>query len=244
MYYEIHGSGTMPLVLLHGGGSTIETSFSKLLPLLSHYGKVIAVELQAHGRTGDRDVPESFEQDADDVAAFLQYLKIDQANFFGFSNGGTTTLQIAIRHPGIVHKIIDLSGAYQREGFVPGFFDGFENATLNSMPEPLRNGFLKVIPDQNRLQVMFDRDVARMKNFKDIPDDEIRSIKAGTLIMVSDQDVMTAEYAVKMSHLVPGAQLVILPGYHGACIGEVCAAKEGSKLPEVTALLIEEFLKG
>lgn len=67
LYYEIHGKGTMPLVLIHGGGSTIEATFGNIIPLLSSHAKVIAVELQAHGRTGDRDTPESFEQDADDV---------------------------------------------------------------------------------------------------------------------------------------------------------------------------------
>jgi pimeloyl-ACP methyl ester carboxylesterase len=71
MYYEIHGAGNIPLVLIHGGGSTIESSFGKLLPLLAQHGKIIALELQAHGRTSDRDAPESFEQDADDVAGLL-----------------------------------------------------------------------------------------------------------------------------------------------------------------------------
>ena len=125
MYYEIHGQGTIPLVLLHGGGSTIEVTFANILPLFARYNKVIAVELQAHGRTSDRNPPESFEQDADDVAALLKYLKVDKANLLGFSNGGTTSLQIAIRHPEIVNKIVDVAGAYQREGFIPGFFDGF-----------------------------------------------------------------------------------------------------------------------
>src|ERR1700761_2098600 len=90
MYYEIHGHGDIPLVLIHGGGSTIETSFGQLLPLFSAVGKVIAVELQAHGRTGDRDAPETFIQDADDVAGLLKYLKVDKADILGFSNGGTT----------------------------------------------------------------------------------------------------------------------------------------------------------
>ncbi|HTD98194.1 MAG TPA: alpha/beta hydrolase [Mucilaginibacter sp.] len=243
MYYEIHGKGTMPLVLIHGGGSTIETTFGKILPLLSANNKVIAVELQAHGRTHDRDTPESFEQDADDVAALLKYLKIDKANIFGFSNGGTTTLQIAIRHPDMVNKIISLSGAYQREGFIPGFFDGFKDATLDSMPAPLKAAFLKVTPDQSRLQAMFERDVARMVNFKDIPDADIRAIKAPALIMVSDKDVVPPEHAVKMSHMIAGAQLIVLPGFHGTCIGEMGIVKEGSKLPEVTVQLIEEFLK-
>jgi len=245
MYYEIHGKGNMPLVLIHGGGSTIETTFGKILPLISRYHKVIAVELQAHGRTGDRNAPESFEQDADDVAALLKYLKVDKANIFGFSNGGTTTLQIAIRHPDIINKIVDLSGAYEREGFIPGFFDGFKNATLDDMPELLKVAFLKVKPDKGRLQVMFDKDVERMVNFKDIPDSDMQSIKVPALIMVSDQDVVQAGHAVKMSRLMPGAGLVILPGAHGLCIGaaEAGTAKKGNRLPEITVALVEEFLQ-
>lgn len=242
MYYEIHGKGELPLVLIHGGGSTIESSFGNILPGFAAKGKVIAVELQAHGRTSDRNAPESFEQDADDVAALLKYLKIDKANFFGFSNGGTTTLQIAIRHPELVNKIIDLSGSYQREGFIPGFFEGFPKATLETMPAPLKEAFLKLTPDKEKLQVMFNKDVERMMHFKDIPESDIQSIKAPALIMVTDQDVVPAEHAVKMSHKIPGARLVILPGFHGACIGEICTAKKGSKVPELTVALIEEFL--
>jgi len=242
MYYEIHGQGGVPLVLLHGGGSTIESTFGNVLSMFAAKGKVIAVELQAHGRTSDRNTPESFETDADDVAALLNYLKIDKANFFGFSNGGTTTLQIAIRHPEIVNKIIDLSGASEREGFVPGFFEGFPNATLETMPAPLKEAFLKVTPDKDKLQVMFNKDVERMKNFKDIPENSIQSIKAPTLIMVTDRDVMSVENAAKMSHKIPGARLAILPGLHGACIGEVCTATKGSKVPDLTVALIEEFL--
>jgi pimeloyl-ACP methyl ester carboxylesterase len=243
MYYEIHGEGGMPLALIHGGGSTIETSFGVMLPLLAAHTKIIAVELQAHGRTSDRDAPESFEQDADDVAALLKYLNVDKANILGFSNGGTTTLQIAIRHPHLVNKIIVVSANYQREGMVPGFFDGFPNATLAHMPEPLKAAFLKVTPDQNRLQVMFEKDVARMINFKDIADDDLRSIKAPALFITAQHDVMMPEHAIKMSRLVEGAQLVVLPGTHGLFIGaaESGAAKD-SKYPATTASLVEAFL--
>src|SRR5215510_12061102 len=101
MYYEIHGEGK-PLVLIHGGGSTIQSTFGKILPLLAQHYKVIAVELQAHGRTHDRDTPETFEQDANDVAALLQYLQIKKAHLLGFSNGGQTAMRAAITHPAIV----------------------------------------------------------------------------------------------------------------------------------------------
>src|SRR5689334_14018718 len=106
MYYEIHGTAGQPLVLVHGGGSTIYTTFGKLLPILSKTHKVIAVELQAHGHTKDVDRAFSFEQDADDIAALLQQLHIPKASIFGFSNGGSTAMQVAIRHPELVEKLV------------------------------------------------------------------------------------------------------------------------------------------
>jgi pimeloyl-ACP methyl ester carboxylesterase len=244
MYYESYGEGTMPLILIHGGGSTIESSFGNFLPLLSGYGQLIAVELQAHGRTSDREAPETFEQDADDVAALLKYLQIDKANILGFSNGGTTTLQITVRHPEMVNKIIVMSGAYKRDGFIPGFFDGFEGATLNNMPQALQASFLKVTPDKNRLQTMFEKDVARMKNFKDYPDSMLQSIKVPALFITAHRDVITVEHNLEMSELLPDAQLAVLPGTHGEFIGEAGSGKENSKLPAITAALLTEFLNG
>src|ERR1700733_14941843 len=85
MYYEIHGEGK-PLVLIHGGGSTIQTSFGNIIPLLAKHRQIVAVELQAHGRTNDRDTDLTFKQDADDVAAVLNDLKIPKADILGFSN--------------------------------------------------------------------------------------------------------------------------------------------------------------
>jgi len=243
MYYETYGSGSTPLVLIHGGGSTIETSFGNLIPLLSKYGKIIAVELQAHGRTSDRDAAESFEQDANDVAALLKHLKIKQANILGFSNGGTTTMQIAIRHPEIVNKIVVISANYKRDGLLPGFFEGMQQATLDNMPKPLKTAFLKVTPDQKKLQNMFEKDKNRMLNFKDYADESLRSIAAKTLLIVAQHDVVTLEHSMQMAKLIPDAQLVVLPGTHGSFIGEICSTESGSKIPEATAILITDFLK-
>src|SRR5213083_189481 len=105
MYYEIHGQGK-PLVLIHGGGSTIETTFGRVIPALAKSRQLIAVELQAHGHTNDRDTELTFEQDADDVAVLLKNLHISKADFLGFSNGGHTAIEIAIRHPQLVNKMI------------------------------------------------------------------------------------------------------------------------------------------
>ena len=241
MYYEIHGKGDMPLVLIHGGGSTIETSFGVLLPLLAATHKIVAVELQAHGRTSDRNAPESFEQDADDVAALLKYLKIEKANILGFSNGGTTTLQIAIRHPQVVNKIVVIAGAYKREGFMTGFFDFMKTASFETMPQPLKDAYLKVTPSEAGLLNMFNKDKQRMIDFKDISDDAIRGIKSPALFMVADKDVISVAHTLAMSRLIEGASLVVLPGMHGQFFGEMDSVK-GRKLPEATALLVQDFL--
>lgn len=241
MYYEIHGEGT-PLVLIHGGGSTIQTSFGKILPLLAQHYKVIAVELQAHGHTNDRDRAESFEQDADDVATLLQFLRIPKAHVLGFSNGGNTAMQIAIRHADLVNKLVAISAFYKREGMIPGFFEGMQHASLENMPALLKTYYLQINNDQEGLQTMFNKDKERMLAFKDWNDRALQSILAPTLLINADHDVVTNEHAIKMSHIIPNAQLMILPGTHGSFIGEICTAAEGSKVPEATVAIIKEFL--
>jgi len=242
MYYEIHGEGQTPVVLIHGGGSTIESSFHYLLPLLAAHRRVIALEMQAHGRTGDRDGPESFQQDADDAAALLRYLQIGKADFLGFSNGGSTVLQIAIRHPQLVNKIVPISGVYRRDGLIPGFFENMPKATLDVMPAVLREAFLKETPDTAKLLVMFQKDKQRMIDFPDWSDDDLRSIKSPALIISSDRDVIIPEHSVRMARMIPGARLMILPGVHGSAIGAI-EAGVGKGYAEMVARLVEEFLE-
>ena len=200
------------------------------------------MELQAHGHTGDRNTPESFEQDADDVAALLQYLKINKADFFGFSNGGNTAMQIGIRHPQLVNKLIIASAFYKRDGMVRGFFEGLENASLGDMPAPYKTAFLKINSDTNSLKTMFEKDRSRMLQFKDWSDEDLFSIKAPALIISADHDVVIPQHAVEMAQKIPNAQLMILPGSHGSFIGEVATVKQGSKIAELTVAAIEEFL--
>jgi pimeloyl-ACP methyl ester carboxylesterase len=243
MYYEIHGSNGMPLVLLHGGGSTIESTYGRILPELAQTHQVIAVELQSHGHTPDIDRPLSFEQDADDVAALLDQLRVVKADFMGFSNGGTTCLQIAIRHPEIVNKLVLASACYKRDGMQPGFFEGMQQATLESMPHPLKTAYLKANPDPKGLQAMFDRDVARMLSLKDISDADIRNIQAQALVINAAADVVLSEHALQLSRTLPQARLAILPGGHGEYIGEICSADKDSKIPALVTAMIEAFLK-
>jgi len=244
MYYEIYGGGD-PLVLIHGGGSTIQTSFEKIIPLLSKNRQIIAVELQAHGRTSDRNAASSFEQDADDVAALLKSLAITKADFFGFSNGATITLQIAIRHPQIVNKIILGSPLFNRDGVSSGFWDFMKNASLANMPQPLQDAYLKLNPgDTAGLQTMHDRDAKRMVDFKNIPEAKIQSITAPALIINGDKDVILSEHVLALHKLLANSQLAIIPGTHGEYMGEVTTITHDFKESDLVIVpMIEKFLK-
>jgi len=241
MYYEIHGEGA-PLVLIHGGGSTIGTTFQQVLPLFARSRQVIAVELQAHGHTADIDRPLTFEQDADDIANLLQQLEISHADFLGFSNGGSTALQIGIRHPGIARKLVSASSCYKRDAFYPWFWEFMPNASLANMPQALQDVYLAINPgNQAGLIAMHNRDRDRMLDFNDWADDDIRAIKAPTLLINADQDVIRPEHTVEMYRLLPHGRLVILPGIHGEYIGEI-TTKPAKGLVEATVAIIEDFL--
>jgi pimeloyl-ACP methyl ester carboxylesterase len=241
MYYEIHGAG-QPLVLLHGGGSTINTTFGKILPTLAKTHQVIAVELQAHGHTGDRDAPVTFVQDADDVAELLKQLNIPKADIFGFSNGGQTALELALRHPNQVNKLIVASAFYKRDAAPAGFWDGFNNPKFSDMPQIYKDEFLKINNDPAALRNMFNKDAHRMLVFKDWTDDDMRSIQAPTLIVTGDRDLASPEHSAKLARLLPHGRLAILPGGHGEYFGEMYFPDKGSKMPELFVAMLDEFL--
>ena len=216
LYYEIHGTASParpPLVLLHGGGDTIETSFGHILPELARGRQVIAFEQQGYGHTADiADRPFSFEQSADDTAALLDHLHIEKADLFGFSNGGTIALQVAIRHPKAVRKLVLASALLQRNGAYPWLWEAMAKASLENMPKELQEEYLKVAPHPENLRMFHDKAAQRMRDFKDIPADAIRGITAPALVIVGDADVIRPEHAVETFRLLPHAQLAVLPG--------------------------------
>lgn len=241
MYYEIYGQGK-PLVLLHGGGSTIQTTFGRVIPSLSQHRQLICVELQAHGRTSDRNTPISFEQDADDVATLLKNLNIPKADIFGFSNGGNTAIQIAIRHPEICNKIIAGSVLLKRNGTFPQFWEFINNGTFEQMPQQYKDAFLQVTPDSSALLNMYEKCAERITNLKNFPDEQLQSIKCPVLLINGDRDVATTEHVAAMSKLIPECRLMIIPGGHGEYIGEITTLQAGYKEDEFIVPQIEKFL--
>ena len=243
MYYEIYGEGK-PLVLIHGGGSTIQTSFSNIIPYLAKHRQIITMELQAHGRTNDRDTDLSFKQDADDIAVLLKNLHIPKADILGFSNGGQDAIDLAMYYPDMVNKLILASTFYQRSAAPDQFWEGFDHVKFSDMPQSLKDGFLAVNNNDDALLNMFNKDVQRMKSFKDWSDEQMASISAPTLIMNSSMDVGSPEHAVKMYHIIPNSELVILPGKHGGYLGTTDYLERDKWEQAFVTDIIENFLDG
>lgn len=243
MYYEVHGPTVgVPLVLLHGGGSTIDVTFSKVLPLFARNRPVIAVEEQGHGRTSDRDQPVTFEGSADDVAALVRHLGVGPVDILGFSNGASVGLQVVIRHPQLVRRLVFASAMTRRDGARPELWQFMEQADFSNMPQPLKDAFLRVNPDAQQLRVMHDKDAERMRRFTDVPDALLQRVTASVLIVSGDRDIVTPAHAVALQQQIPGARLLVLPAGHGDYLGEAVMTQRESRYPELTAALIEEFL--
>jgi pimeloyl-ACP methyl ester carboxylesterase len=238
LYYEIHGNPAkdgVPLVLLHGGGSTIETSFGKLVPLVSKARQVIAFEQQGHGHTADVDRPFSFGQSAEDAVALLRHLHVAKADFLGYSNGGHIALEIALRHPEVIRSLILESVMFSRDGSHPGFWQGFDHAKLDDMPLDLRKAYLATAPHPEQLPSFFAKSVQRMREFKDWSPGQLQTIRHPTLLIVGDRDIVRVEHAAQMQHLLPDARLAVLPATDHLVMTDRAA--------DVAAML-DEFLLG
>jgi pimeloyl-ACP methyl ester carboxylesterase len=224
MYYEIHGEG-QPLVLLHGAFSAIGTSFGQLLPGLAQTRRVIAFELQAHGRTADIERPLSLEALADDVAAALKQLGMEQADIGGYSMGAAVALHIAMRHPQLVRKLVLISVSYKMSGVHPGLMDGLGEMQAEMMHgTPWHTEYMQIAPHPENFATLFAKKTQMDKGIRDISDETIRALRMPTLLVIGDSDLVRPEHAVEMFRLLgggvfgdmppglPASQLAILPG--------------------------------
>jgi pimeloyl-ACP methyl ester carboxylesterase len=212
MYYETQGrSRQRPLVLLHAGFTTIESSFGPVRHALALGRPVIAVEQQAHGRTADIDRPLSYEQMADDTAAILEQLDIEQADFFGFSMGASTALQIAVRYPELVNKLAVVSGA--------GLLDGYHDSAIDLLQHIRHDDELRTDLRARSFEPVGSAPerwagaVARAKEVvtscPGVRPQDLRGIRADALFVTGETGLVRLEHTREMSSLVPGGKLKV-----------------------------------
>ena len=222
LYYEVHGTGR-PTLLLHGAFMTIDL-MGPLLPGLAETRQVIAVEQQGHGHTADADRPLTYEQMADDTAAVIDHLGLGQTDVVGFSMGGGVALQLALRHPALVRRLVLASTSYRSDGMHAAALEMFPAVTPELFAgSPIEEAYLRTAPNPDD----FPRLVEKMKQLDTTPyawpAEDIQAIAAPTLIVLGDSDGIRLQHAVEMFELrgggvmgdlagMPSSQLAVLPG--------------------------------
>jgi pimeloyl-ACP methyl ester carboxylesterase len=207
LYYEIHGAG-QPLILLHGGLGAIEM-FGPNLPALAKGRQVIAVDLQGHGRTADIDRPLSLELMADDIAALIRELKLDHPDIMGYSLGGGVAVQTAVRHPEVVGRLVLVSTPFRRSGFYPDILaqqGQVTAAAAETMKQtPMYQLYSAIAPRVEDWPRLLGKIGDAMKKDYDYAD-QIKGIRATTLIVAGDADIFPPAHAVEMFGLLGGGQ--------------------------------------
>ena len=224
MYYEVHGSGGTPLLLLHGGLFNIDLQFGELLPSLAASRQVIAADFQGHGRTNDLDRPLTSADLSADVVGLLQHLRVPQADVFGFSVGGGVALHLAIRHPELVRKLIVSSVSFHPGGDRSENSEAVGAMTVEMIAgTPMEQEYRAKSPHPDRLQDLLDKLGTFDQGFPGWSDADIQGIVAPTLITVGDCDAVHLDHVVRFLQLrggdvngdfvgVPSSQLAVFPG--------------------------------
>jgi pimeloyl-ACP methyl ester carboxylesterase len=245
MYYEVSGEGE-PLVVLHGAYMNIP-SMGAIIPKLAETHKVFAIEFQGHGRTTDIDRPITYPNLADDVAAFMDAVKLEKADVFGYSMGAAAGLQLAIRHPDKVNKLAAASVGYDAEGWQPEFKAFIPQMTVEMfVGMPFAEDYRKLaanpdgFPDLVKKLIQLEKEPMAW-------DADVKALKTPVLVIAGDADVATLEHTVALFRLLGGgamgdmgkplspSRLAVLPATsHTAVINQT----------ELLEAFIEPFLKG
>ncbi len=245
MYYEVSGAGD-PLVVLHGAYMNIPT-MGGIIPRLAKSHKVYAVEMQGHGRTTDIARPITYQNLADDVAAFMDSVGLAKADVFGYSMGAEVGLQLAIRHAAKVNKLVAASAAYDLRGWQPAYTAAIPQMTVEMITAlPFAKEYPKLAANPNGFPELARKLIALEKEPMAWESD-IRAIKHPVLVVAGDADVATLDHTVALFKLLgggvmgdmgqplPASRLAILPATsHTAVINQV----------DLLYGLVEPFLKG
>ncbi|MGK5113590.1 alpha/beta fold hydrolase [Geodermatophilus sp. CPCC 205506] len=225
MYYEIHGEAAgpdaVPVLLLHGAYMSTGT-FGPLLPALAETRQVVVCDLQGHGRTTDADRPITYEGLADDAAALLGHLGLAPADVVGYSMGGGVALQLGVRSPEVVRRLVVMSASYTSDGMQRELLDMIPSISPEVFAgTPIEAGYREIAPDPDRFPMLVDKlKTLDMTPFS-WPPEAIRAIPAPTMIVVGDADAIRLEHAVELYRLRGGGAMGDLAGLSRARLAVV-----------------------
>lgn len=207
IYYEIHGSGE-PVVLLHGAFMAISGDWNDWINELAKTRRVIAVEMQGHGRTADIKREMSFENLSDDVAGLFDHLKIGRADIVGYSLGGGVAMQIAIRHPEKVRKVVSISAVFRRDGWVKEGVDALASLTPEIFKDsPMEAEYKRLSPTPNEFPAFIKHVVAMASKPYDFGADKFKATKAPMFFIHGDADGVRFDHIAEMYRLKGGGNI-------------------------------------
>ena len=247
MYYEVHGedNGKPPLVLLHGALSATGTSFGELVPAFAKSRRVIAIEQQAHGHTADTDRPLRMNTMADDTLALLSQIGVEKADFFGYSVGAGIAIDIVVRHPEAVGKLVLASASYTPAQLQPGLLDGIQTLQPEMLEgSPFIEEYRRIAPRPEDFSKLVERVKDLDAHIPTYTTEQIKAIKAPVFLIAADNDIVVPEATVEFYRLLgggiegssglPASQLAVIPGTsHITVLGQ----------PAVLQPLIGSFLE-
>ncbi|MGE0100988.1 MAG: alpha/beta fold hydrolase [Blastocatellales bacterium] len=222
IYYEVHGSGE-PVVLLHGAFMAISGDWNDWIGELSKTRKVIAIEMQGHGRTADIERDITYENLADDVAGVLDYLKIRDADIVGYSLGGGVAIECAIRHPEKVRKVVSISAVIRRDGWVREALDFWPTFTWDAFKgTPVEAEYRRLSPTPDKFADFVNHIKAMALRPSDLGADKLKVTKAPIFFIHGDADGVRLDHIAEMYRLKggeihgdmrprPASRLAILP---------------------------------
>ena len=244
MYYEVSGKGE-PLIVLHGAYMNIP-NMGAIIPELAKTHRVYAIELQGHGRTTDIDRPITYQNLADDVAAFMDAVGLKKADVFGYSMGAGAGLQLAIRHPGKVNHLVAASAGYDARGFQPEFTAMIPQMSVEMFPPMLEQEYRKLAPNPNGFRALATK-LIQLEKEPLAWEADVKALKIPVLIIAGDADVVTLEHAVAMFRLLGGGMMGDMgKPLSTSRIAVLPASSHTAVIDQVNLLhpMIEQFLRG
>ena len=216
LYHEEQGEGS-PLILLHGGMLSIDLNFADLIPELATRHRVIGVELQGHGRTGDIDREITPAALASDIVGLLDHLGIDRAHVLGHSMGGAVALELAVSYPDRVRSVVPISASVRMEGMHSDLLDPTKHATSTRMPTAddfaaMQSTYQRLSPHPEHFNEFLASLSKANSDLQGWSDEQLAAITAPALLVIGDRDFTTVEHGALMLELIPGSQLAVLPG--------------------------------
>jgi pimeloyl-ACP methyl ester carboxylesterase len=200
LYYEVHGSGVdEPLVLLHGSYMSIESNWSGWIDAFAKQRKVIALEMQGHGRTADIERAFSYASLADDVAALLGHLHVKRADLLGYSMGGGVAMQVAIRHPAQVRKLVSVSAVFRHDGWVQPALDAYQHMSADAFKgTPIEADYKRLSPTPEAFPSFVKRVIAMDLEPYDFGAERLAATQAPFFFIHGDADGVRLEHISEM----------------------------------------------